>query len=290
MASISPVTAATSKTPWCASARCSLRLALPAVLSIGCSPAAKRAPGSDSFDNVVGSAPMNRTGLVVALSIGVVIGVVFGVEPRLDLSVSTPFYDPKTHDFPLNGHVWSQYARNAARALITLLIVPSGIALLGKFLFPRRRMLIKAEAVLFLIGTLAVGPGLITNTLLKDHWGRARPIDVTEFGGTSRFTAWWDPRGDCPNNCSFIAGEPAGAFWTMAPAALAPPQWRLLAYGAALAFGSAVGVLRIAGGGHFFTDVVFAGVFMYLVIWAAYGLIYRWWPKRTGDKTDNPAE
>jgi lipid A 4'-phosphatase len=231
---------------------------------------------------------MNRTGLVIALSIGVVVGVVFGVWPRLDLVVSTPFYDPKVHDFPFNARSWSQDARNAARVLITLLIVPAGVALLGKFLFPRRPMLIKAEAVLFLIGTLAVGPGLLTNTLLKDHWGRARPIDVTEFGGTSRFTAWWDPRGDCPNNCSFIAGEPAGAFWTLAPAALAPPQWRLLAYGAALAFGSTVGVLRIAGGGHFFTDVVFAGVFMYLVIWAAYGLIYRWWPKRTGDRTGKP--
>jgi membrane-associated phospholipid phosphatase len=76
----------------------------------------------------------------------------------------------------------------------------------------------------------------------------------------------------------------------MAPAALAPPQWRLLAYGGALAFGSAVGVLRIAGGGHFFTDVVFAGVFVFLVIWTAYGLIYRWWPQRTGDKTDKPVE
>ena len=232
---------------------------------------------------------MNRTGLIIALTIGVVVGVVFGVWPRLDLAASTPFYDPRTHDFPLNAQVWSQYARTAARALITLLIVPAGIALVGKFLFPRRRMLIKAEAVLFLIGTLAVGPGLITNTILKDHWGRARPIDVTEFGGTSRFTPWWDPRGDCPNNCSFIAGEPAGAFWTMAPAALAPPQWRLLAYGAALAFGSAVGVLRIAGGGHFFTDVVFAGVFMYLVIWAAYLLIYRWWPTRANNKkADRP--
>ena len=101
---------------------------------------------------------MNRTGLVIALTIGVVVGVVFGVVPRLDLATSTPFYDPKTHDFPLNAHVWSQYARTAARVLITLLIVPAGIALIGKFLFPRRRMLIKAEAALFLIGTLAVGP------------------------------------------------------------------------------------------------------------------------------------
>src|SRR5580704_12888043 len=118
MASISPVTAAIPKILWCASARCSPPLALPAVLSIGCSPAAKRAPGSDSRYNVVGSAPMNRTGLVIALSIGVVVGVVFGVVPRLDLDASAPFFDPKTHDFPLNGYVWSQYARTAARVLI----------------------------------------------------------------------------------------------------------------------------------------------------------------------------
>ena len=51
---------------------------------------------------------------------------------------------------------------------------------------------------------------------------------------------------------------------------------RPLAYGAALAFGAGVGVLRIAAGAHFFSDVVFAGVFMYLLIWLVHGLIYRW--------------
>jgi hypothetical protein len=43
-----------------------------------------------------------------------------------------------------------------------------------------------------------------------------------------------------------------------------------------LAFGAAIGVMRIGGGGHFFTDVVFAGVFMFLLVWTAHGLIYRW--------------
>ena len=151
-------------------------------------------------------------------------------------------------------------------------------------------MFMTTRAALLLTLTLIFGPGLITNSLLKEHWGRARPIDVTEFGGSNHFTAWWDPRGDCPNNCSFIAGEPAGAFWTLAPAALAPPQWRALAYGAALTFGVVVGALRIAGGGHFFTDVVFAGVIMYLLIWLAYGLIYRWWPERKDAKADQPEE
>ena len=101
-------------------------------------------------------------------------------------------------------------------------------------------MLIPGRAALFLLTTLALGPGILANTILKDHWARSRPTS-RQLGGTDHFTAWWDPRGDCPNNCSFIAGEPSGAFWTLAPAALMPPQWRALAYGAAIAFGAGIG-------------------------------------------------
>jgi lipid A 4'-phosphatase len=136
---------------------------------------------------------------------------------------------------------------------------------------------------LLLVATIALGPGLLTNVLLKNHWHRPRPIDVQQFAGDEHFTPWWDPRGDCPDNCSFVAGEPSGAFWTLAPAALAPPELRLVAYGAALAFGAGMGVLRIAAGAHFFSDVVFAGVFMYLVIWAVHGFIYRWPATRMND-------
>ena len=145
-------------------------------------------------------------------------------------------------------------------------------------------MLIDGRAALFLVVTLALGPGIVTNLIFKDHWGRPRPIDVTEFGGSDRFMPWWDPRGPCANNCSFVAGEPSGAFWTLAPAALAPPPWRPLAYGAALAFGAGIGLLRIGSGAHFFTDVVFAGVFMFLVVWTLHGLIYRWRATRLGDR------
>jgi membrane-associated phospholipid phosphatase len=137
-------------------------------------------------------------------------------------------------------------------------------------------MLVTARAAIFLVTTLVLGPGLFVNGIMKDHWPRSRPIDVPAFSGTERFVPWWDPRGNCPKNCSFVAGESAGAFWTMAPAALAPPQWRPFAYAAAIGFGAAAGALRIAFGGHFFTDVVFAGVFMFLVIWTVHGLIYRW--------------
>jgi membrane-associated phospholipid phosphatase len=46
----------------------------------------------------------------------------------------------------------------------------------------------------------------------------------------------------------------------------------------------ALGAFRMAAGAHFFSDVVFAGVLMYLVVWTAHGLIYRWPATRLDEK------
>ena len=229
---------------------------------------------------------MNRVTLGIVLAIAAVVGVVFGVYPNLDIDISRLFLEPHVKAFLIGGTPWEQALRQAARWLITLIALPAFIAIIGKLILPNRRMLICGSTALFLMLTLAIGPGLITNLILKEHWARARPIDVMSYSATTdRFTAWWDPTGTCDSNCSFIAGEPSGAFWTIAAAAVAPPQWRILAYGAAVAFGAAVGLLRIAAGGHFFTDVVFAGVVVYLVIWTMHGLIFRWRATRLSSDT-----
>ena len=101
--------------------------------------------------------------------------------------------------------------------------------------------------------------GRMTNLTFKSYWGRPRPIVVTEFNGPWQFKPWWDPRGRCPRNCSFFSGEGATAFWTYAPASLAAGM-------------AAAGLhrrddlrgpdrrLRVVFGGHFFTDVIVAGL------------------------------
>jgi membrane-associated phospholipid phosphatase len=40
----------------------------------------------------------------------------------------------------------------------------------------------------------------------------------------------------------------------------------------------------MAAGAHFFTDVVFAGVFSFLVIWLVHGWLYRWPRTRISDE------
>jgi lipid A 4'-phosphatase len=227
---------------------------------------------------------MNRTGLVIALAIGTSVGLIFGIWPEFDIKLASLFFDPA------RGGFWRSYdplylrARDGAVWLITLIALPAVVAPLVKLLRPQRPLLIPGRAVLLMLIPLALAPGVLANLGLKEHWGRPRPIDIAEFGGDEHFRAWWDPRGDCPKNCSFIAGEPAGAFWTLAPAAVLPPQWRAFGYVAALVFGSAVGLQRMAAGAHFFSDVVFAGVFTFLVIWLTHGWLYRWRATRITDE------
>ena len=112
---------------------------------------------------------------------------------------------------------------------------------------------------------------------------------VTQFNGPDQFVPWWDPRGACGRNCSFFSGEGATAFWTYAPAALTPPAWRPLAFAAATLFGVITSVLRMAFGGHFFTDVAAAGLVTFVVVWLAHGYIYRWPSTRLSDESVDAA-
>ena len=145
-------------------------------------------------------------------------------------------------------------------------------------------MLMPGRAAVFLLVTILLSAVVLTNLTFKSYWGRPRPVVVTEFKGPWEFVPWWDPRGECGRNCSFFSGEGATAFWTYAPAALTPPAWRPLAYVAATLFGVATSVLRMAFGGHFFTDVAAAGLVSFLVIWLCYAWIYRWPSTRRSDE------
>lgn len=225
---------------------------------------------------------MNRTGLIVALAVAAVAGLTLGLYPQLELDISRHYFhyvDENRNFFAWRVSPPLMLARNAGIWIGTVLVAPAVGALIIKVLLPRHKILMSGRAVVFLIATMALGPGLLVNVVLKDHWGRPRPIDVSYFGGPQQFVVWWDPRGDCPSNCSFVSGDVAGAMWTMAPAALAPPQWRALAYGAALAFTAGMAAIRVMAGAHFVSDTVFAGVFTFLIVWVVYALIYRW--KRT---------
>src|SRR5260370_11293063 len=152
---------------------------------------------------------MNRTGLLIALALAAAVGLLFSAYPELDLDLVQPFFDPAAGGFWVSSNPGFSALRDLSRLIVTFLVASAGLALIGKLVLPRRPMLIPGRAAVLMVATLALGPGIVTNSILKDHWGRSRPIDVMAFGGDEHFVPWWDPRGDCPGNCSFVAGEPS---------------------------------------------------------------------------------
>jgi membrane-associated PAP2 superfamily phosphatase len=221
-----------------------------------------------------------KSSLILILGAGVITGIVFAVGADLDLRFAALFYDGERQLWPYEHDALLQTLR-AVNKHLTVLVSAVAVAALAMRTFRLRIAgLMPATIAVFLLSTLALGPGLLTNLLLKGYWGRPRPEEVTQFGGPLDFVAWWNPFGRCDANCSFVSGEAASAFWLLAVASILPARFRPVAVVAALAFGLAVGLARMAMGGHFASDVLFAGVLNALVIWAMYGLIFTWGQRR----------
>ena len=195
--------------------------------------------------------PWRWVGAVVALLL---------VFPAIDLTVSAWFWDPARHVFV--GRTWgpAEWVRlGMPRWLLGGVAVVAGLWLAGEAA-GRVLLGVSRRVALYLLGSLALGPGLVVNVLLKDHWGRPRPSTILEFGGSHSYVAPLAITDGCARNCSFPSGHAALGFWLVAVALLAPPRWRPWAIGAAALAGALVGLVRIAQGGHFLSDVVFSAI------------------------------
>jgi lipid A 4'-phosphatase len=224
----------------------------------------------------IGPALTTRTVGLVLVGLAVLTGLVFAVAPGLDLAVAGFFHRLAVQEtmprlFRTIGIL------RALEPVVTLVAVaPAATVLLVKLFWPKRTTIMPARAALFLIVSLVLGPGLLVNTVLKEHWARPRPGMVADFGGDMTFRPWWDPRGTCTDNCSFVSGETSSAVWLAAPALLVPLPWRYTGFAGVGVYAIAIGVMRLLLGGHFLSDVLFAAIFTGLVIWTVHGVFLRW--------------
>jgi len=141
------------------------------------------------------------------------------------------------------------------------------VLLLAYDLYRRRPAADAVRQAVFLAACFIVGPGLVANTLLKDNWGRPRPSQIAAFGGPDRFAPPLLIGNQCPHNCSFVAGDGAAIFTFLAFALLLPAgRSRRIGVAVVAVLGAVMGIIRMGQGAHFLSDVVFAGLFMALVV------------------------
>ena len=194
----------------------------------------------------------------------IAIVALFSVWPGLDLAAARLFY---LGEGRFAGRTaLGDFARTIGYAVPFLLLAPPLLIWLARRAGLRTGWRVTGRAAAFLALTMALGPGLIVNLVLKDNSHRPRPVQITEFGGKLEFRPVYRFDGACGRNCSLVSGETSAAFWTLAPALLMPQPIRAASVAAAMVFGVAVGALRMAYGGHFLSDTVLAALLTLLVI------------------------
>ena len=181
--------------------------------------------------------------------------------PSVDLAVTRIFYDGSFPWVASHGlEVLRQGLWRLTIALFLLSLLGLVCSLFGRALFQVPTRLWGFIASLYLLG-----PGLIVNLGLKSYWGRARPANVTEFGGTARFTPALEPASECARNCSFVSGEASGSvafgisLWVLGRL-IRNELWRLRVTQCAIALALLGSLLRVIKGRHFLSDVVFAAL------------------------------
>ena len=201
------------------------------------------------------------------------LGLLFLFVPGIDLAATGLFYTPG-QGFPLAGWAPLAAVEDTVPWITKLIIAIVALGAVWLALIGRPLWRLDRKALVFIVAATLLGPGLIANTVLKDHWGRARPSQIEAFGGTRQFTPAPLPAAQCERNCAFVSGHAALAFSVVSFALLLPSgRRRRLAIATALGFGALVGVVRMAAGAHFLSDIVYAGLIVSATSWLLYKAI-----------------
>lgn len=212
--------------------------------------------------------------LLLLILATLLIAVAFLVFPSIDRTVEAAFLLGSDGRFRLEGAGWPRAINATVPWLIAALA--AGLGVLGACrLLGRPVGGIGWRQIGYVLAVFVIGPGLLVNTLLKDHLGRARPRDVQSSEEQATFTPPFMPSTACETNCSFPSGDASAAFAFIAVALVAPRRWRGIGVAGAVALGSFYGAIRMLQGAHYFSDVIFAGLLVALVAVGLHLLLFR---------------
>lgn len=196
------------------------------------------------------------------------VALITPLTPAIDLFVSSQFYTKDTLQHHFVSSQCLDFIFKWGPLPTDIVAIVAAIVWLLSYCFQRCRRYRHAAAVLTL--SLAIGSGLIVHAILKDHWGRPRPKQTIEFGGSQPFRAYYEPnffQQPTPSK-SFPCGHCSVGFYYFAIAILGMRYhskamvW--IGFALAFIFGITLSYTRIAQGGHFFSDVMVSALIMWL--------------------------
>ena len=105
-----------------------------------------------------------------------------------------------------------------------------------------------------------LGLVVFINVIVKNIWGRARPNEVLELDGKNLFSPWYQISDQCISNCSFVSGDAAVGFSLIVLYFISNDLKYIYL---SIVSGLLIGMVRIAEGGHFLSDVIFSAIIVF---------------------------
>ena len=193
--------------------------------------------------------------------------IFFFFFPKFDIFFSNFFFFE--NKFISEKFLFIKELRSFLKNLMIIISVLSLFIFFFNFIYKKKKkknflnLRIRLVLLGFVLGPV-IGCGLIANMYFKDTWGRARPINIQEFGGDKIYTQPFIKSDQCEKNCSWISGESSAAFSFITGIIIIKNP---IFFFINIILGLIVSFCRIAMGGHFLSDNIFAMIFMiYLAI------------------------
>lgn len=200
----------------------------------------------------------------ICLTAAALVTTLLFASGSLDIGAARLFFAAQGPDrWPLARELPWRVLYHAA-GWITASLVIAGLAALGLSVHRARRHW-RGPATLVLLAVV-IGPGVIGNLVLKDHWQHPRPRDIEQFGGGQRYVP--SPLMGSEGGASFPCGHCTVGFlygigWWIWRSRR--PRWARASLAAGIAAGSLLGLGRMAAGAHFFSDVIWSALLAYAV-------------------------
>lgn len=199
---------------------------------------------------------------LIPIVVLVVLTIVFWVT-ELDLAIQKNFFVQEEGWIYKDLHPW-RFLYDYGPIPAIAVAAASLLAFIGSFwihkITPYRKVFV------FFVVLMIIGPGLVVNTVFKGYWGRPRPRHLEAFGGSESFLYVWE-KGKTGEGHSFPSGHAAMGFFLFAPYFIFRrnfKRWSVLFLTVGLSAGLIIGLARMVQGGHFASDVIWSGGFVYL--------------------------
>lgn len=218
---------------------------------------------------------------IIVFSLLVLVSAVFFAWPSIDLNTSHHFFSTYSYaegpldvnHFFIRGPIF-KLAQKLVDILFAAALVISGVLVVVAAIQKKRQRFLGA---LFIFLTFSLGPGLLVNAILKNHWGRPRPYYTQGFVWNQPYVRVWEISNECQRNCSFVSGDSSTAFAFLAFAFLPfrKRRWRVVIATLSVLYFVLNGTLRLIHGAHYLSDIVIGALLVYLVILGCYKLCYQ---------------